>query len=645
MEVACSTQEQVLAELQRVAGDAPFLALGQTIFWDEPLKGGIVQRAAELGFPRRLVAGIHDTDYFAKLSGAKGETGYRALPHNDTTTKDLWSAAAEFSMLFGSETVINREILTKAGASLKRIERNRPHALDELTEAWGWRGVASLDHRQIITAETPLRDLFGTLYSTLEWAVNSTVDLVAGSNTESSRAQADRLLGMACDASDRPGQSLAAYYQAMLPELYRFVAGDDVEVEATATTELLRFNATTAHLPRFEIVDMFIRDKRACAAYNETVQGTEVYALDRFGTGAIPFELVVPGHGRGTIRLGNRGLVIMTPKPLFASLKKPLTSIHDLAEVVERKFGPDCVLVGKALTLIGMLAREHVFVFHKGASSYVTHSKHLHDRLRELGWTGHLNPILRVEYRTWDSLNNTCSWFKLPPPLARTFGAEELCSPSFRSRWRDVVREQSDLVEELSHLRGPLELIRYLATKLPGAWESLARDHEQAHDRMAQLHSDLEEIKRRKVALADQNKIAKKLRNDLEHEKGRHWRAEIFEREPLPEALAHRSHLIEQIQATWEESTRLRAAWRELQLEQDMLVSSAEVQDAQRTYRNIELEAELKRVALVRDAVIVSKGLPRAGLRPSAWWFPIVCPSGQWFRQTMHDAEYSLQPL
>ena len=642
MEVACSTQEQVLAELARVAGDAPFLALGQTIFWDEPMKGGVVQRAAELGFPRRLVAGVHDTDYFAKLSGAKDRHGYAALPHNDTTTKDLWSAAAEFSTLFGSETVVTRDILQKSGVNLKRIERHRPHALDELTEAWGWRGLASFDHRQTITAETPLREMFGTLFETLEWAVKSTLEAIQGQNRVEADKNATHLLDIACDASDQ-ATSLAAYYRHILPDLYRMIAG--AEVEATVTTELLRFNSRTAHLPRFELVDFFLREPRARHAYNETVHGTEVYELDRFGTGALPFEVVVPGHGRGTLRLGNRGLVITTPKPLFASLKKPIRSIGELAEVLERKFGPNCVLLGKALTLIGMLSREFVFVFHSGASMYVKQSRRLHDGLRELGWTEPFNPILRVSYSPWDALGASCSWLKLPGPLARAFCTDELCSPSFSGRWREVSRQQQAVLDELSALRGPIELIRYLANQIPGAWETLQNDHERAHGRMEKLNGELNAIRAQKREVAQRQYQLRKQRNELEHEKGRHWRAFLFDNEPTPDAILERQKLVAQIDATVAEITEVKRQWHALQLQQDMLVASPDVLEAQRTYRNIELEAELKRASLIRDAVIVTRGLKRAGLRPAAWWFPLVCPDGTWFRQTMKDAEYSLEAL
>src|SRR3954453_13484438 len=99
--------EEALAQLQEQAPDAPFLALGHTVFWDEPMKAGLALASNRLGYSRKLLAGVHDTDYFAKLPYGKRQPGkFASLPHNDTTTQGLWSAAGEFSCLFGSETVI-----------------------------------------------------------------------------------------------------------------------------------------------------------------------------------------------------------------------------------------------------------------------------------------------------------------------------------------------------------------------------------------------------------------------------------------------------------------------------------------------------------------------------------------------------------
>jgi hypothetical protein len=58
-----------------------------------------------------------------------------------------------------------------------------------------------------------------------------------------------------------------------------------------------------------------------------------------------------------------------------------------------------------------------------------------------------------------------------------------------------------------------------------------------------------------------------------------------------------------------------------------------------------ELEAELKRMRMIRGAVTASRGLLASSQRPSAWWFRIVSPNGAWFRQTIDTADAYLEEL
>ncbi|HCM73234.1 MAG TPA: hypothetical protein DIS87_03740, partial [Armatimonadetes bacterium] len=308
--------------------------------------------------------------------------GYTALPHNDTTTQNLWSAAAEFSTLFGGETVVTRDRLTQHGVSLGRLGHGRPGLMDELTEAWGWRGLAAAPDDDRIAAETPLHAVLGPLFDTLEWAVQSTLDCLTGPAQEAARRQADHLLSLVCEGTDEgAGDTLADYYERIVPGLYSFAAGEKVPLQTTRTTELLAFNPRTCDRERFAILDLFLNpETRAAArhAYDRAVQGTEMYTLDRFGAGAVPFDVVIPGRGRGTLRVGTRGLLIMTPDILAVSYKRAPTNRQELAALLEERFGPGVTLVGKAVTLISLLAREFVFVFHEGASGYVSRSRTFH---------------------------------------------------------------------------------------------------------------------------------------------------------------------------------------------------------------------------------------------------------------------------
>lgn len=655
--MAETTLAEALRSLEDSAPGVPLLALGQTVFWDEPMKAGLVLSARRLGLSRLLLAGVHDTDYFAKLPGERPRAGkFRALPHNDTTTRGLWSAAGEFSALFGSETVVTREKLQAAGLRTGWLLQERPEFLDEATEAWGWRGIVSLDEHAPITAEVPVGQVFRELKATLDWALDLTLESLQGESKRMATDLADELRTKLCEAADDPSRPLTEVYRRLLPDLYAFCsrpAGGDAftdpdHFQTTATTELLRFNVQTAGLPRFEILDRFLRpETRAMAgrAYDAAVAGTGLYELARFGTGAIPFDLVVPGLGRGTLRVGNRGIVVQTRRPQFVSLKRPVSGVQELAEVLERRFGPDMVLVGKAVTLIGMLAREHVFVFHEGASSYVASSRKLHQTMAKEGHPLELHPILRVRYHAWDALSVGCAWLRLPEPFRGPFGTDELCAPSFASRWRVVSDEQEALLKRLGETRRPLDLIGLLEREVGGSLNCLAAEYGQLHAQMERVQRDVDELRAERVALYDRLRAAKVARGEAERAKGAHFRSRIFEQEPSAEDVAERERLSAAVREAIHEVSAVENRIHELMRAQRERVAADEVRDLHRRRRRIELEAELKRLRLIRDAVTTARGLRRANFRPSGWWFPLVCPDGLWFRQTVDRAVCYLEPL
>ncbi len=641
--------EQTLKELQKQAPDAPFLALGQTVFWDEPMKGGIAVASKRLGHKREFVAGVHDTDYFAKLPSGKHAKGrFKSFPHNDTTTRGLWSAAGEFSSLFGSETVVTREILAAGGLNIAKLSKERPEFLDEATEAWGWRGIVSLDEHAPITADVPIKQLIHELKHTFDWALNETLSCIGGQGHDEAETLADKLRTTLCDVAEEGG-TVSDFYKRLLPHLYRFSIGRDVDLSTTATSELLKFNSSTCALPRFDILRLFVDPatrEMATHAYDSAIHGG-LYGLSRFGTGAIPFDLVIPGMGRGTIRLGNRGIVIMTAVPQFVSIpaKQPLKSLEDFVRLICDKFGDDCAVVGKAVTLIGMLAREFVFIFHEGASSYVKHSRQMHQIFAEHGHPITLNPILRVKYDAWSALQVSCSWLHLPEPFQRPFGTEELCAPSFAGRWRQVVEEQEDLLAKLGTLRRPVELIKYLEESVGGSWNALAREFNGLHERLLDLMKDIEKLRsdRQRVYSALKELKAQRVRAELA--KGEHFRKRIFEMTPSAEDMDERRRLTEAVDSVIREIRSLQDKVDASLQEQKALVTAQEVQKIHASRRQIELEVEIKRLRLIRQAVTTARGLQRANHRPSAWWFNMVCPDGLWFRETIEGAECYLEPL
>lgn len=648
----CRPLDETLLELERVAPGVPLLALGQTVFWDEPMKAGLALSLKSLGIEKRLVAGSHDTDYFARVPGGlKGGRGrFRAVPHNDTTTRGLWSAAGEFSALFGGETVVTREAMAAAGTRIARIEHDRPGFLDEATEAFGWRGVVTADERPPIVSELPVKVALPELKATLDWALRETTECLVGGEKASGMERADDLRRLVCDVADEREGSVGSYYERLLPALYSFAAGEPVDVDTTTTTKLLRFNRETCSLPRFGLVDLFVRpDTKAAAkaAYDEAVaHGPGMFPLGRFGTGAVPFDLVIPGKGRGTLRIGNRGAVVMTPVPQFLSFKKPLGGVEELAALVEAKFGPDCTLVGKAVSLIGMLATEFSFAFHEGASSYVKVSRTMHARLRETtGWTAPLHPILRVRYATWDALRSIHTWFRLPVVLQRAFGTEELPAGSFAERWQDVGAEQEELLAELGRCPKSNCLIKMLDRRLGGSWRRLSEEYLGLNGSLEALETSLSGLDEERDAAYARLREARRAREQAEWAKGEHWRAELFDRPASEEAVRERAWLGEAVEAAKATVTAAEAALREVRARQSQSVRGDEVQTARARRREIELEAELKRARLVREAVVSSRGLRAAERRPSAWWMPVVSGDGAWFRETIRTAVAWLEPL
>lgn len=644
-----NSQKDVLTELETLAPGAPFLALGQTVFWDEPLKAGVLLTSKALGFDRRLVAGVHDTDYFAKLPGLSPDATFRVVPHNDTTTQALWSAAAEFSRLFGSETVITRDTLTKHGVSLSRLRRVRPTQLDDATEAWGWRAVVSTSEEAPVVSELLMSKVAPSLLSAFDWARSETKLALGSCPQQKSKSLGDSLTDFVHKIADQSKDAtLSEYYQALLPEMYAWAASEKVEIDATATTKLLRFNGITHDLPRFDILNLFLHPltrAQAVNAYNNAVRGSEIYTLDRFGSWAIPFDVVIPGQGRGTIRVAPKAVIIMTPNPLFITTKEPVTSARDLALALERKFGPDCVVIGKAVTFVAMLSREFVFTFHAGASAYVRFTRRFLAEAYPDRPTLPFFPILRVKIDAWSALAACQEWIKLPHPLQGPFGTEELCASSFAARWKLVAQDRSVLLEELATLRRPIDFISWLGQKGFGAWRPLGEEYEGLHLQLDALHNEIAAIKKRKDAELLKLRTLKQQLAGLEKAKGVHWREFFFEKTPAPEDFHARESFSKKILETQALARESKSRWIEIQADQDALVKSPRVMALHERRRAIELEAELKRVKLVREAVIATKGMAYASSRPSAWWFPLVSPDGTWFREVTKSAEYSLEVL
>jgi len=642
----------VLEDLRKRYPRTRFLALGQTVWWDEPMKAALRLMLDEMGLGGTLVLGVHDTDYFAKAHiRTTPSSRFELMPHNDGSTKDLWSAAGEISRLFGSETFPTRQDYHRHHVPLKRLAARQPDAdefVDEATEAWGWRGLVYTGSRDLIVHRLPLADMGGSLDQMLSYGFDGTQEaLVDACCREEARRLSERLLQMVADFRDaNPGTYLSNLYRRLFPALFELMLGappKDTEVDCTG--HLLILSPETAHLPRFEFVDLFLNAKTralAARAYNEAVAGSEIYTLDRFGLGALPFDLILPEHGRGTLRVTLRAIHVETRSPLRIPLKRPITSIHELAEVLTREFGNHVTLVGKAVALISMLAREFLFVFNEEGSGYVTRTRRMNDMLRANGVPLEMHPIVRLKYHTWDAMEAAGATLTMPDHLTAAFGQRKIPAEDFAKRWRTVVEEQNGTLVRIQALTRLRDLIAYLAERQGAEWPERLAAYEQAKERLCGVWAEAETIQETVDGMYRELADVKARIVATEKAKGDHFRATS---DWTPEQEAIRAGFDRRIQELLSTRRSLLERIAEAKVRRLAIERGGKAARIREEIERIEMEAGMARLNLVRNAILTCSGLVHTEHRPAAWWLPMVDCTGRWFDRVARTTEVYLQPL
>lgn len=645
---------KVLEQLRQQYPNTPFLALGQTVFWDEPMKASLRLLLDEYELGGEMVVGVHDTDYFAKAQIQRKEGARFALmPHNDGTTKDLWSAAGEISTLFGSETFPSRHHFAQAGVVFDRAAATSPLSyaefLDSVTEAWGWRGVVYTGSRDLVVNSLSLKEVGDAILEMLQWGFENAITQIAPSCCHHEAEQIAESVLERCREiiTSSPEASLSDLFQQVLPTLYELLLDRSPNhLTVTCTTEILRFTPKTATLPRFQFVDLFLNPETrevATQAYNHAVSDSEIYTLDKFGAGALPFDVIVPGRGRGTLRLHPRVLFIETRQPIPIALKKPITSVQELAEVLHARFGEDVTLVGKAVSLVSMLSREFLFVFHEEGSMYVWRTRKMNDYLKAHGIDLPVHPIVRLRYETWDALSVATSTLRLPEHLASTFGRATITAPEFASQWKQVIEEQKAFCAQSLVLKKPLELLAYLNTREPlEGWEERRARYVEAQRTLLGIAQERQKIQERVQTHYQRLHTLKQEHLALQQAKGEHFRSV---EEWTPEAQERRQAFEAREVALMQEKAQIRRQVLHLGNERSHLERGEVAQQARGIQEYIENEAELARLRLVRNALLTIEGLPHTAHRPSAWWLPMVDASGNWFREIATTSSVYLEPL
>jgi len=661
--------ERVLEQLDREAPGVPLLALGQTVFWDEPTKSLLLWQMEACQRVRPFFFGVHDTDYFARLHAREWQVansewqgnGFALLPHNDYSTRALWSSAGEISCLFGSELIPTRARYREAGAQLEKVAQCHPAGrtafLDAITEAWGWRGLVATGCVPPPVYEIPIREVLPALDALLLWGFERTMECLADpAQRERARQRAEMIRQRVHELAESPSElddgaplSLADLYRYLYRDFLVWLIGRVPErVGFTRTTELLRFTPETAHRPRFQLLQRFLdpRTRPVCErAYNEAVAGTEIYALDEFGEGALPFDLLIPRRGRGTLLLTERYLTVLTPEPIILRLKQPVESVDALAKVITQAFGDGCTLIGKALTLVPMLSHEFVFVFNERGSPYLHLSARMLQRMQQEGVPVSTYPLLRLRYATWDTIGAECVQLRLPDHLATAFGERELCSEQFARRWREVVQAQKQLLRMLGACRSPRELMRFLAERYGEPWQQRAIEYERLHAQLQQLGKQADALRQQAHALHAERRALKQERARLEREKGEHFRQanqSSSERE-RERHMAQREACEQRLQAITIQLRTIRQQLRQLLTQRLQIGRTPDQLTVRERVQQLEYEAEVARVELARHAILTAEGLPLTNARSTAWWFLLV--SDAWFRANAQQTELYLESL
>lgn len=699
--------------------DTPFLTLGQTVFWDEPVKATlsrifeVLEADGTIARGTQMVAGVHDTDYFAKLEGLTiRDTPFVVLRHNDGDTHGLWSAAGEVSALFGSEVVPSRQDFTRQNVALGKASRayfgGQESLLNQETEAPLWRALVHTEERPIIAAEVKLGEIAPALRQQLRWAFRSSLEST-GCEPDFENEDGDDCHARAAVRSlwswvnefieAKPEALLTDLYRDLIPRLWALLNSGPVNnLSTTASLDLFRFAPETCKLPRFHFLDLFLNPATrdlAKRCYNDAVRGSGIYTLDQFGDGALPFDVVIPGIGRGTLRIFGDSVSIETEPETQLCQQCHIESVAQLAALLKSRYGDGVALVGKAVSLISMLSAEFIFVFHEKASAYTSRTQKMNDAIRAQGVELDLHPMLRVKLGAWDAIEEVDAHFNLPPHLSKAFKTPTISARDLAQRWHAVVEEGDATRAKLKVAKTSIELMEALAQLSGAEWREREQAYVGARGVLQMMHERAEAVSREVTALRAQAKATTEAATQLEREKGDWFRTniaplreQIFDlyeaaanrlnptdeagkprklskeervaqaeleksetaqiealRQQIAQLQPQHHEFDKQVEAALTKARELRSRASERLRAQLKIEQSSETRTARKTRDHLEERAELARLCLVRDAMMASDSLRYTNYRPTAWWFPLVSPEGKWFTALARTAQARIEAL
>lgn len=596
--------DKVINKIKERYPNVPFLALGQTVLWDEPTKIALRYWLDRLYPEAVFIFGIHDTDYFAKSPFPSAKDSYLLVTHNDHSTRNLWASTLEISKPFGSEHHPTIHFFRECNVPIELItdNSNRDEFLDDITSCWGWMAVVKSSTRSIVACDVKLKDILEKMIELIFWGTCGARDILG----EKSYIKdfCNEIKSFIIEFAERNSSATVTDLFKDLQKWFwkKLLGYMPQNTVVTSSLELFRFNTKTYNLPRFSILEGFLDPSTRELykdIYNKAIEGSGIYTLDKFGYGAIPFDLVIPGKERGTICIQPKLLLIEGEEPIKIPLERSINSLKDLAEVIERNFGEDAAVVGKAVTLLSMIRSEFILVFNERGSMYYDLTFKMERYLEGRDIYMNLYPILRLRYKTWDLLDRIDSDIVLPEYMQIAFKKDRINAKEFSLKWREIVEEQYSFIQRLANIRKPREIMKFLKEIKYGFWDEKLSLYNSLKEKIIDMRKPIEERWRRVRELKD------KLRG--------------------AEDPSERKRLSEEIRRLKDETWNME--------------KSEQIKSIRREIREIEIEAERAKAKVLRFAYLVKENLPYTNYRPSAWWFIAMDPTRNWFKALIENLE------
>ena len=183
----------------------------------------------------------------------------------------------------------------------------------------------------------------------------------------------------------------------------------------------------------------------------------------------------------------------------------------------------------------------------------------------------------------------------------------------------------------------------YLEEHDDRCWCDLRSEYDKQLDTLKQFAAQSEILRGRVDEHQEEMQNWQRERLELERRKGEDFRRS----QPLTDrqAAARAQAFDEPIEVLRERIAATRTLLSEFKRQRRLLERGPEAAAARTRLVEIVRDAQMARLEMVRSAFLTLEGLEHTQLRPSAWWLPLVDPSGAWLDAMAAGTQARLEPL